>query len=59
MNNLIFEKIINALIKKNVRFGETNITFTWHDGKVVKYKLTTSESYNVNSKDNKGENYVG
>ena len=47
MNENAFVAALQDINNHPVRFGECTITFTFHDGRLQYYTLTTSERKNV------------
>jgi len=47
MNENVFVSILQDINNHPIRFGECTVTFTYHDGKIQFYTVTTSERKNV------------
>lgn len=45
----IFIHALQELNKHQLEYGECSITFTYHDGRVMFYTVSTNERHNVNS----------
>lgn len=46
-NKNIIESIFKEVVLKNIRFGEVTITLSYHDARITKYSLSTSETHNL------------
>lgn len=47
MNENVFVSALQDINNHPIRFGECTVTFTYHDGKIQFYTVTTSERKNV------------
>lgn len=60
MNETLLIQIMNDINNENIRFGTCKVNFTFHDGKIVFYEITTSKKRNVtNSKNIRQEDNYG
>lgn len=47
MNEKLIARIARELAAENIGFGESRVTFTWHDGVITKYTIEKSEMHNM------------
>ncbi len=60
MNEELLIQLMKDINDENIRFGTCEIRFTFHDGKIVFYELSTCKRRNVtNSKNVKQEDNCG
>lgn len=48
MSDELISEIIENLKKEKIRFGSCEIKFTFHDGQVAFYEISTNQRRNVN-----------
>lgn len=60
MDETTMQKAMLELEQKKIQFGTVSVILTFHDGKITKWNLVTSESHNVyhtkNRKETENEN---
>lgn len=49
MSENIFLEALNEVYGKNIQHGECTVTFTYHDGRVTYYTVSTTERHNAAS----------
>ncbi len=60
MNEALLFQIMKDINNESIRFGTCEVKFTFHDGKIVFYEISTSKRHNVAiSKTIKQENNYG
>lgn len=47
MNERLIARIARELTAENISYGETKVTFSWHDGIITKYTIEKSEMHNL------------
>lgn len=55
MNEVLITRIVKEIIHKGLYFGQCTITFSFHDNRVCKYTIETTETHNVISLKRKEE----
>ena len=55
MNEVLITRIVKEIIHKGLYFGQCTITFSFHDNRVCKYTIETTETHNVMSLKRKEE----
>lgn len=54
MNEELLSTLLQKIQREGIRFGTADISFTFHDGKIVSYTISTTQRHNLQTNQVKG-----